>query len=487
MRFAPPVFMRTTAFKLTAIYMAVFVMFSVAAVGYISYRIGERLQAELDSTIASEISGLRKHYEERGIRGLLDQVQKRSQQPGAPALLVTNFQGRGLTGNIPTLPPDFLRLDRERVHPLPYDRRAPDGQVERTIAMARIFDLDGGFYLVIGRDTAEVEEFKRVISGFVLIAVGALALLGFLSWYLVGRGVLRRIDNMSVASRKIVAGNLSERLVADGSGDEFDRLAANVNDMLDRIEELMAGLKDVSDNIAHDLKTPLTRMRNRIETVLSENAGEAELRMALEATISESDHLIRTFDALLRIARVEAGSAIGTDETVDLKAAIEDVVELYDPVAEEAGVVLCAALPGPLAIRASRELISQAVANLIDNAIKYAGPGNDAQARVDIGLEKKAGNAVISVRDNGPGIAASDYEWVTKRFTRLEKSRTKPGSGLGLSLVSAVVKLHEGKLAFDDNKPGLVISLSLPLDEEAGKESRNDNLGGNTPETASDR
>jgi len=459
-----PAFFKTTAFKLTAIYMTVFILFSLVAVGYISYTASERLRIQLDNTIASEIAGLRKRYEQEGIRGLLDHVQNRSRQPGAPALLVTNFQGRGLTGNIPNLPPDFLKLDRDKVHPLPYDRTNPAGEVESTRAMVRIFDLQGGFYLVIGRDIAEREEFRQIISGFVLITFAALAILGFLSWYLVGRRVLRRIDNMSDTSRKIVAGNLSERLSIEGSGDEFDRLAMNVNNMLNRIEGLMIGLKDVSDNIAHDLKTPLTRMRNRIENALSGDAGRAELRDALEATISESDHLIRTFDALLRIARVEAVTSIGIGERVNLKTVIEDVTELYEPLAEEAGVMLRASLDeGVIEIFANRELISQAVANLIDNAVKYAAGDHAADAFVEVGLQREKGYALIKVRDNGPGIAAQDYEKVTKRFTRLERSRTKPGSGLGLSLVSAVVKLHEGTLTFADNEPGLVVQISLPF------------------------
>lgn len=464
MKLSLPVFFKTTAFKLTAIYMTVFIVFSMVVTAYILYTANERLRVQLDSTIESEISGLRGHYENRGIRGLLDRVQRRSTQPGAPAILVINFQGRGLAGNIPTLPPDFLRLDRNQIHPLPYDRTNPAGQVERTLAMVRIFDLDGGFYLVIGRDVGEREEFKQIILGFVLIAILALILLGILSWYLVGRHVLRRIHNMSDTSQKIVAGSLSERLTIDGSGDEFDRLASNVNNMLNRIEGLMVGLKDVSDNIAHDLKTPLTRMRNRIEDALSSGASKAELRDALEGTITESDNLIRTFDALLRIARVEAGNAVAIEKQVDLKEVIEDVRELYEPVAEEADVTLEAELGGEsIEIYASRELVAQMVANLVDNAIKYASVDNKKTARVVLKLEKMGKHAIIAVEDNGPGIPEEDYENVTQRFTRLERSRTKPGSGLGLSLVSAVVKLHGGSLTFGDNKPGLVVNVSLPI------------------------
>ena len=459
-----PAFLKTTAFKLTAIYMGVFVIFSIVAVGYIAYTAGERLKRQLDNAITSEITGFSSNYQRLGIRGLLDHVQSRSQQPGAPALLITNFQGRLLAGNIPSLPAGFLQLDRNSLHPLPYDRTDPTGEVESTLAMVRIFDLPGGFNLVIGRDIGEREEFKRIISGFVLIALAALALLGFLSWYLVGRRVLYRIDRMSATSQKIVAGNLSERLAVEGSGDEFDRLAGNVNNMLNRIEGLMAGLKDVSDNIAHDLKTPLTRMRNRIESVLAGNADEAELRSVLETTISESDHLIRIFDALLRIARVEAGSAFGSDGAMNLNQVLADIVELYEPVAEEAGIMLRAQVQATaIIIKANRELISQAVANLIDNALKYARAANGQEAKIDVTLRVAENQALICIADNGPGIDEKDYSIITKRFTRLERSRSLPGSGLGLSLVSAVAKFHGGTLSFGDNQPGLIVTLSLPL------------------------
>lgn len=464
-----PAFFKTTAMKLTVIYMAVFIVFSLFAVGYIFYTANTRLRVQLDSVIASEIAGLRGHYERLGIRGLLDHVQSRSRQPGAPALLVTNFQGRGLVGNIPTLPPDFLGLDKARLHPLPYNRTDPEGQVESTLAMVRIFELPGGFNLVIGRDIGEREEIKTIISDFVLVAIGALALLGFLSWYLVGRRALRRIDNMSATSQKIIAGNLSERLAVEGSGDEFDRLADNVNGLLDRIEALMFGLKDVSDNIAHDLKTPLTRMRNRVEAALSGKSSKAELQAALEGTIVESDNLIRTFDALLHIARVEAGSSIGIDENVDLQALIKDVTELYEPVAEEAGVTLnCQSEQAEITCRVNRDLISQAVANLLDNAIKYAA-FDEEEAYVGIEVRQTDKQTRIIVHDNGPGIPVSDYENVTKRFARLERSRTKPGSGLGLSLVAAVSKLHGGSLIFDDNKPGLKATISLPRRPQMAK------------------
>lgn len=461
-------FFRTTAFRLTAIYMIVFVAFSFTTVAYISFNASHRLRAQLDRSIQEEIGQLTNWIERRGIRGLARYVDIRSRQASSTVILLVSPQGQPLAGNIPSLPPDFLNHDTDRLHPLPYSRRNFEGELERHMSLVRVIPLPNRFYLIVGRDIGERTAFMRVILGFVVIAMVALAILGFLTWVFVGRRVLRRIDTLSATSQSIVEGDLSGRLAIDGSGDEFDRLAENVNGMLDRIEALMIGLKDVSDNIAHDLKTPLTRMRNRVETSLSGNKQPDELRTALEETISESDHLIRVFDALLKIARVEAGSNIGTDSSVNLNALVADVVELYDPVAEDAGVKLVSGEPSAeVRLSANRELVSQAVANLIDNAIKYSKSSDTPEVKVSVKEEGIA--AAITISDTGPGIPVSARDQITKRFTRLEESRTEPGSGLGLSLVAAVAKLHGGTLEFDDNNPGLIATVKLPLKTEGGK------------------
>jgi signal transduction histidine kinase len=258
-------------------------------------------------------------------------------------------------------------------------------------------------------------------------------------------------------------GDLAGRLEVTGSGDEFDRLADSLNAMLSRIEHLLYGVKDVSDNIAHDLKTPLTRLRNRVEAALAGPADTANYRAALEATIEESDQLIKTFNALLMIARIEAGSPDGAMTDVDADAIVQDVAELYEPVAEETGVELAVdTAPQPIMIRASRELLGQALANLIDNAIKYGAPV-DGKARIAISAGREGESLVLRVADNGPGIPAGDREHALQRFVRLEKSRTQPGSGLGLSLVAAVARLHHGTIELGDGNPGLVVTMRLPL------------------------
>jgi signal transduction histidine kinase len=232
--------------------------------------------------------------------------------------------------------------------------------------------------------------------------------------------------------------------------------------MLGRMDELMRGLKEVSDNIAHDLKTPLTRLRNRVESTLAGEPSVERYREALEATITESDGLIQTFNALLLIARVEAGSATAALTETDLSATVADAVELYDPVAEEAGVTLTATIEPGVTARASRELIAQAVTNLIDNALKYGRPDTSRPLAVTVHLARDAGGVRIEVSDNGPGIPAADRERVLGRFVRLEASRNAPGSGLGLALVNAVAHLHGGSVALSDAGPGLRVTMRWP-------------------------
>jgi signal transduction histidine kinase len=287
----------------------------------------------------------------------------------------------------------------------------------------------------------------------------------------VARRVLRRIDAMTGTTQRIMAGDLSGRLPVGRSGDELDRLASNLNAMLERIEALMSGLKEVSDNIAHDLKTPLTRLRNRAEEALARSASEADYRAALERTIEESDGLIRTFNALLMIARAESGQARGNMDDFDAADVANGIFELYEPLAEDDGMALkvkVAAAP----IHGNRELISQALANLVENAVKYGKPepaaqplGADAvKASREILIEaRREGDAVLlSVTDHGPGIPEADRKHAVERFVRLEASRTLPGSGLGLSLASAVATLHGGELRLGDAHPGLVATLALP-------------------------
>jgi signal transduction histidine kinase len=276
------------------------------------------------------------------------------------------------------------------------------------------------------------------------------------------RYVLRRIDGITGTSNKIISGNLSERVPVTGRNDEFDAVATSLNAMLERIERLMIGLKEVTDNLAHDLKTPLTRLRNKAEAALRENADPAAQRNALETTIAESDQLIRTFNALLLIARAEAGTPSGAFSNIDISEAVADVAELYTPVAEDAGIGLETRIEPGIRLEANRELIGQALVNLVENAIKY---GKDAKedGGILLAARREPGRIVIEVADRGPGIPEGERKRVFERFARLEESRTEPGAGLGLALVSAVVRLHGGEIRFEDNAPGAKAVITFPV------------------------
>ena len=269
---------------------------------------------------------------------------------------------------------------------------------------------------------------------------------------------------MAATSRRIMAGDLTRRLEVTGTGDEFDRLANSLNAMLERIEHLLIQLRNVSDNIAHDLKTPLTRLRNRVESALAGPPSDETYRAALVSTIEESDRLIQTFNALLMIARIEAGPPEGAMTEVEAGAIVRDVAELYEPVAEEQGVELEAVTPEPVPLMANRELLGQTLANLIDNAIKHGLPAEaDRALRIVMSTAREGDELVLRVADNGVGVPEADRARVLQRFVRLEKSRSTAGSGLGLSLVNAVVAFHNGTIELADNAPGLIVTIRLPI------------------------
>jgi signal transduction histidine kinase len=268
---------------------------------------------------------------------------------------------------------------------------------------------------------------------------------------------------MTETSQSIMAGDLSERLPLSGNGDELDRLAVSLNAMLDRIGELMQGMREVSDNIAHDLKTPLTRLRNSAEQALRHGKGQKEYKLALERSIAESDTLIRTFNALLLIARTEAGAGADTFIPVDISRMIEDMCEMYEPAAEEAGASLHSTIEPDLIALGNRELLGQVIANLMDNALKYGlPPVEGAAAAIHVSAQRMGKHIQLIVRDNGAGIPADQRGKALERFGRLDVSRNKPGSGLGLSLVMAVAHLHKGSLHLEDNNPGLKVILEIP-------------------------
>ncbi|HTP37079.1 MAG TPA: HAMP domain-containing sensor histidine kinase [Methyloceanibacter sp.] len=460
---------RTTTFRLSLTYLALFSAAAAVAIFYLYWNTTVMLSRQLNQTIDAELTGLAEQYRAGGLEQLVRIVAERSGTPGNSLYLVADSDGRRVAGNLSAVTQDLWNS----LGPVEfvYSRPAPGG-VEKRLAFANVFRLPGGYRLIVGRDIDDRRVFARTTRQAMLWGLFVMALFGIGGGYWVSRKLLARIDAVAETTRTIMQGDLSGRLPVNGSGDELDRLSDSLNLMLVRIEQLMAGLREVSDNIAHDLKTPLNRLRNRVEAALCEPYGEAVYREALERTIEEADGLIKTFNALLSIARIEAGAGGENRERLDVSALLLDVAELYEPVAEERGLDLRAEAASPIYIHADRQLLGQAIANLIDNAIKYGAPeanggANGSHPEVVVSARAKNGTAEIVVTDRGPGVPPIERERVLGRFVRLEASRSEPGSGLGLSLVAAVARLHGGSLRLEDNEPGLRVVLALPVDGEA--------------------
>lgn len=479
-----PAIMRTTAARLSALYLILFAICAVLLVFYMTSLSARMLAGQTMDTINEEVQGLDRFYRRGGLPALVRTIEQRSRQPGANLYLVADPNGRILTGNVESIEPGVLEAEGWTTNPFAYQRygeaadRRRNAASEETVqeeeeaqpvvserrhaAIALVTRLPNRMIVLVGRDLGEPERFRAVVRQSLMLSLGMMAVGGLLIWYFVGRRALKRIDDVSQAGRRIMGGDLSGRLPITGAGDEFDRLSENLNVMLTRIAALNEGLKQVSDNIAHDLKTPLTRLRNRAEAALSGSPEAKDYREALEGTIAESDRLIKVFNAILMISRLEAGQSTESLTPVDLSVAVRDVVELYEPVAEEEGVSLAAPDMPSTMILGNRELIGQALSNIVDNAIKYSA-GAAAEPQVRLALEKSAGEVRLRVEDNGPGIPDElDRERVTERFVRLEQSRSQPGSGLGLSLAKAVLKFHGGRLDLLPGNPGLTVVMAFP-------------------------
>jgi signal transduction histidine kinase len=455
---------RTTTFKLTLVYLTVFALFAAFLLGYFAFNTRRLITEQITDTVNAEITGLSEQYRLGGIRRLVVVVDNRARRPGSSLYLVTTFTGEALAGNVTALAPGILdkpgwtETVYHRIEEAESDH--PDHQ-----ALVQVFQLPGGFRLLVGRDLDERERIYHIVLSAGRWSVAIVVVLGLIGGLFVTRRVLRRVDAMTETTRTIMRGDLGERLPVAGTGDELDRLAENLNAMLERIEALMHGLKEVSDNIAHDLKTPLTRLRNSSEEALRTAKSEPEYRAALESTIEESEGLIRTFNALLMIARAESGQARENMTEFDAAEIARDVGELYEPLAEEKGITLKVEAETPAKVTGNRELVSQALANLVDNAIKYAVQPdgvNGASPEVVVRALSEGDRIMLTVADSGPGIAPEDRPRALERFVRLEQSRSQPGSGLGLSLASAVARLHGGELSLEDNVPGLKSVIALP-------------------------
>jgi signal transduction histidine kinase len=452
----------TSTFRLTVVYFGLFSLSALAILGFVQELSRRFIERETRDAIATDAFSLQRQHEQHGLAGLVRAINARAAleaDRSAVYLLLDRTRLRVVAGNLPGEPPyeaaegdAFVRFEvavpgrggRERLHP----------------ALGMRILIGDRYLLLVGRDIQDKVVTLRMIRLASAIGAAIMLVLGLVGGYVMSRWMLHRLDVINRTTARIMAGDLSRRIEVSGTDDEFDELGRNVNLMLDRIDRLLAGMRQVTDDVAHDLRTPLNRLRSRIEVALMrEDLDAASAREVMEATIRDADGLIETFNALLSIARAEAGGGQRAEwERIDLARIVDEVFELYEPLAEERGITLAAETePGAVAT-GSPQLVAQAIANLADNAIKYTPPGGRVWLRAAARPLPR-----VEVADDGPGIPPADRERAKQRFVRLDATRSTPGSGLGLSLADAVARLHDARLELLDNEPaGLKVRLTFP-------------------------
>ena len=446
---------RTATFRLALIYLALFGVSVAALVAFLYVSTVRVIERQTDETIEAEITGLSERYRDEGLLGLRGVVVERSRgQRHSLYLLVAPPRNAILAGNLDGWP----RVATGPSGWLDFTFGLPTGRdFETHAARARHILLDDGFQLLVGRDIQQRRDIDALVRESLVWALALLLVFGLAGGVVMSRNMLGRIQAINRTSREIVAGDLSRRVPVTGSNDEIDRLAINLNHMLDQIEQLMLAMRQVTDNIAHDLRGPLNRLRTRIDVTLMERPTAEEYHRVLEGMVGDTEQLLATFNALLRIAQVESGVR-KTFAEIDLAEIVHDLGELYGGVAEAKGLTFSLAAATHLTVWGDRELLAQAFSNLLDNAVKYTPPGG----KIWLTAERSNGRVTVAVADSGPGIAAEARDRVLDRFVRLDSSRNSAGSGLGLSLVRAVAKLHGATLTLDDANPGLLVTVVFP-------------------------
>ena len=423
----------------------------IVLLGFIYWSTAVFMDKQIDATIEEEILGLAEQYDSRGLIGLSRIIEERvSLNPKGPAVyLLTDAELRPIVGNLSNWPSGangesewtHFKLENWGRHP------------EQHTARARSFFLKDDLHLLVGRDVHDLELNRKRILDASALGLALTALLSLGVGVIMSVRVMRRLEAINQTSREIMEGDLSRRVPTVGSDDDFDKLASNLNRMLERIEALMTAVHQVSDNIAHDLRTPLTRLRTRLEQIRGDK--EASASEQIDQAIEDAEELLATFNALLRIARIEAGSNAAAFTELDLTHLIDDIAVLYGPVAADKGQTLNVQGTEPVVALGDRHLLFQALANLVENAIKHTPTGTT----ITLSAASTPTGAVVKVADNGPGIPAELHEKVFQRFFRTDASRSTPGSGLGLSLVRAIVDLHHARIELADNAPGLQVSI----------------------------
>ena len=457
---------RSTTFHLGLWFMILFSASFLVLGGFIYRQTLVFMEQELRSAIDLELSQSRVFYLENGEERFVAEIGAQAERDPSGIYILLDDNCQPMAGAYQRLDDDESIVD--------LCTQAPDTdgwvrfelQIQRGFrdeipewdddVYARVVPLSPKHQLMYGRMGGIIDSAREVMRSAMTWGLVAMALLAVLGSYLMAGSITGRLEQINRISREIRHGDLARRMPQSRGGDEFDRLAGNLNDMLDQIQSLMEGVRSVSDAIAHDLRTPLGRLRSRLER-LRDTRGD-ELEASIERSIAEADSMLGTFNALLRIAQLEAGSRRTDFNEVELHELVADIADLYEPVAQDRNVDLTLQRNAPVTVYGDRDLLFQAISNLVDNAVKYTPEGG----RVQMELSRRAHGARLVITDSGPGIPADERDRVFERFYRLEAHRDAAGNGLGLSLVAAVAKLHDTRIELDDSDPGLRVLWDLP-------------------------
>lgn len=444
--------LRSASFRLPLLYAVVFILSAGALFTTVYWTATAAMQNDMAAVLRSEALQLAEVHRRSGLAGLANQITRRInfRTKGPIFYLLQAPNSRVVVGNLPGMPPVNGVIDFEP------RQDSPDAEAERPKLMGFGLTLPDGAFLLVAQDSTRLADMQHAIVRAFAWASGLALLLAIAGGALLGTNFLRRIDTITRTSRAIMEGDLSARIPVRGTHDEIDQLIVSLNAMLARIQQLMDGLRQVSSDIAHDLRTPLGRLRQQLEDARERATTTGDYQAATEAAIEEADELLATFSALLRIAQVEAGAQRSAFAAFDLSGLVKSLGETYEPVAEDAGHFLDVAVQDGISFTGDRQLLAQLLTNLLENALRHTPEGT----RVFLGLERTDSGVEIAVADNGPGIPDAERDKVFDRFYRLDRSRSTAGSGLGLAMVKAIAGLHGLSIRLEDAKPGLRVVLS---------------------------